>query len=115
SARHGGQTPTELEKLRARHKGNAEVYLQITTSATQKVTMRLDRERFVKPSRELVDDLELVLGSGCIQLCGAGTRRKKKITAQQQLFKEEEQAEVGGAPIPPAVSVDPLLDPAEMD
>jgi hypothetical protein len=64
----------------------------VATSPTQKVTMRLDRERSVKPTPALVDDLEMLLGSGSVQLCGLGTRRRKKIEQQQQpLFKQEQE------------------------
>lgn len=91
-ARHSPQTIEELERALGRHKGNVEVYIQVPIGPEQKATMRLDRDRFLKASTELVDDLEQLLGSGCVQLCGAGTRRRKRL-AQQQLFKEAEQAE----------------------
>ena len=38
-------------------------------------------------TRELVDDLEMLLGSGSVQLGGDGQRRMRRIQ-QQQLFKE---------------------------
>jgi hypothetical protein len=83
----------QLEQLLGRHKGNVEVFLQVAVSPTQKATMRLDRERMVKASRDLVDDLEQLLGSGGVQLCGLGTRRRKRVEQQQQpLFKEAEEA-----------------------
>jgi DNA polymerase-3 subunit alpha len=88
--RHDEEALTQLELALARHKGNAEVYIQVTTNPGQKVTMRLDRERFIKPSQALVDDLEQLLGAGVVQLCGIGGRRRKK-AAQQQLFKEDQQ------------------------
>ena len=53
----------------------SEVFLQVAVSPTQKVVMRLDRERSVRPTPALVDDLEMLLGGGSVQLCGAGTRR----------------------------------------
>ncbi len=100
--RHDEGAVTQLEQALVRHKGNAEVYIQVTTGPGQKVTMRLDRERFVKPSQQLVDDLELLLGSGCIQLCGAGTRRRKRLE-QQRLFKEDQAAEETTTPATEAV------------
>ena len=108
--RHSAQDIQQLERALAEHKGNAEVFLQITTSATQKVTMRLDRERFVKPSRQLVDDLERAIGPGSVQLCGAGTRRRKKLTRQQALF-EEAQSDDGVPSIASADAPAPV-DPA---
>ncbi|HZL36968.1 MAG TPA: DNA polymerase III subunit alpha [Tepidisphaeraceae bacterium] len=95
--RHSAQMIAQLEETLARHKGNAEVFIQVTIDSEQKVTMRLDRDRFVKPSAALVDDLEMLLGCAGVQLCGAGTRRRKRI-AQQQLFKEAEQTEEAAAP-----------------
>jgi len=90
--RHAGDVVAQLEELLKRHKGNTEVFLQVTTSPTQKVTMRLDRERSVKPTPALVDDLEMLLSSGSVQLCGLGTRRRRKIEQQQQpLFKQEQE------------------------
>jgi DNA polymerase-3 subunit alpha len=90
--RHPPQVVAQLEPLLKRHKGNTEVFLQVSTTPTQKVVMRLDRERSVKPTPALVDDLEMLLGSGSVQLCGLGTRRKKRIEQQQQpLFKQEQE------------------------
>jgi len=86
--RHGSSTIGDVETTLANHKGNTEVYVQVT-SAQRSISMRLDRERFVRPSRELIDDLELVLGPGSVQACGAGSKRRKKI-AQQALFKDAE-------------------------
>jgi len=107
--RHSSADIQQLESALAGHKGNAEVFLQINTSATQKITMRLNRERFVKPSRQLVDDLERAIGPGSVQLCGAGTRRRKKLTRQQALFEEAQGDDVPSitttdapAPVDPA-------------
>jgi DNA polymerase-3 subunit alpha len=89
--RHATGVVAQLEPLLKRHKGNTEVFLQVATTPTQKIVMRLDRERSVKPTPALVDELEMLLGSGSVQLCGAGTRRKKRLEQQQQpLFKQDE-------------------------
>jgi DNA polymerase-3 subunit alpha len=96
-ARHAPALATELDPLIRRHKGNVEVYVQITTNATQRVVLRLDRERFVRPSQELKGDLERLLGTDCVQFSGAGTRRRKK-AQQQALFKEEPIEAVPAAP-----------------
>ncbi len=88
--RHNGQAVNEIEGMLKRHKGNTEVFVQIS-SPSRKVTARLDRERFVRPTPQLVGDLEQLLGSGSVQLCGVGTRRRKRAAAQEQpLFKEME-------------------------
>ncbi len=54
--------------------------------------MRLNKERFVRPTNDLVNDLDHLLGFGSVQLCGLGTKRMKKKQAQAQqqpLFKDE--------------------------
>ena len=64
--------------------------IQASARRFERPVFFLDRDRFVRPTPELVDDLELLLGSGGVQLCGLGTRRKKRIEQQQQpLFKQE--------------------------
>jgi len=103
--RHSPEVAGQLDPLLRRHKGNTEVYVQISTNPSQRVILRLDRERFVKPSKELKEELDQLLGGDCIQFSGAGTRRRKK-QAQEALFKEEaaqEEAAVAPAPeAPPA-------------
>jgi DNA polymerase-3 subunit alpha len=93
-ARHTPEVAGQLEEVVRRHKGGTEVFLQVATGPESKVVMRLDKERFVRATRELVDDLELLLGTGTVQLCGAGTRRvKRQQQQQQQLFREEAAAQ----------------------
>ena len=46
----------------------------------------------VKPSVQLVQDLEHVLGNGGVQIYGAGSRRAKRAAEQRRLF-EADQAE----------------------
>jgi len=77
--------------------------VQIATNPNQRVIMRLDRERFVKPSKDLKDELDQLIGADCVQFSGAGTRRRKK-QAQEALFKEEAaQEEAPIAPTPEAM------------
>jgi len=108
--RHSTADIQQLESALAGHKGNAEVFFQINTSATQKITMRLNRERFVKPSPQLVDDLERAIGPGSVQLCGAGTRRRKKLTRQQALFEESQSDD--GVPSVASADAPAPVDPA---
>jgi DNA polymerase-3 subunit alpha len=97
--RHSTDVVSQLEDTLRRHKGNIEVFLQVQTSPESKVVMRLDKDRYVKPSRELVDDLELLLGTGCVQLCGAGTKRRKRQQQQHQpLFQDADAAAPAGTP-----------------
>jgi len=89
-ARHAADVVAQLDPLLKRHTGNTEVFLQYASPA-RTVVMRLDRERSVRPTPQFVDDLELLLGTGAVQLCGAGTRRRKRLQQQRQepLFREE--------------------------
>ncbi len=48
--RHAPDVAMELEQLLKRHKGNTEVYLQVATRPDQRVVMRLDRDRWVRPT-----------------------------------------------------------------
>ena len=86
--RHPAALTAELDPLLRRHKGNTEVYIQVATNPAQRVVMRLDRDRFVKPSADLKTELAHLLGGDCVQFSGLGTRRKKK-QPQPPLFKED--------------------------
>jgi DNA polymerase-3 subunit alpha len=110
--RHSGEIAGQLDPLLRRYKGNTEVYVQISTNPNQRVILRLDRERFVRPSMELKEELAQLLGADCVQFSGAGTRRRKK-QAQEALFKEEAaQEESSVAPAadapPPEFEADPM-------
>jgi DNA polymerase-3 subunit alpha len=109
--RHTPEIASQLEDAIGRHKGGVEVFLQVQTGPESRVTMKLNKERAVKPTRELVDDLELLLGTGSVQLCGAGTKRRKK-QQQQQLFR---QADATEEPVSEASTPEPLIDPVEME
>jgi DNA polymerase-3 subunit alpha len=111
--RHSPEVAAQLEEALRRHKGVVEVYLQVATGPDSKLVMRLDRERFVKATRDLVDDLEQLLGPGSVQLCGAGTKRRKK-QQQQQLFKDEAATPDGdpSAAPPPMDAAAGLMDDA---
>jgi DNA polymerase-3 subunit alpha len=82
----------QLKPLLQKHKGNIRVYLQIVTDDERRVTLSLGRELDVRPAKALVDDLEMILGAGGVQLMGDGSRRIKRLE-QQRLFKE--QASIG--------------------
>ena len=110
--RHSPAITALLDPLLRRHKGNSEVYIQIQTTPTQRVVMRLDRERFIRPSIELKQELDQLLGGENIQFSGPGTRRKKK-QVQEALFKEE-PAEISPQPAT-TPAPEPELEMAEMD
>jgi DNA polymerase-3 subunit alpha len=87
--RHDAALIPQMKPLLQKHKGNIRVYLQIASENAQKVTMQLSRELQVRPAKDLLDDLEMLLGSGSVQLMGDGSKRLKRLE-QQRLFKEEQ-------------------------
>ena len=94
--RHDVSLVPQMKPLLQKHRGNIRVYLQIATTDaagdSKKVTMQLSRDLQVRPAKDLVDDLEMLLGSGSVQLMGDGSRRLKRLE-QQRLFKEDQAEE----------------------
>jgi DNA polymerase-3 subunit alpha len=85
--RHAADVVQQTMPLFKQHRGNLPVYVQVPAAAGQMVTLRLPSDLSVKPMQALAEELERLLGTGCVQFHGGGTRRQKKL-AQQQLFKE---------------------------
>jgi hypothetical protein len=75
------------------------LFAQVQTADGTKVSLKLNGELGVRVTRDLVDDLEMLLGNGSVQLGGDGQRRMRRIQ-QRQLFKEEpaEATDVTEAP-----------------
>jgi DNA polymerase-3 subunit alpha len=83
-------TVHRLKPVLSKHKGGTEVWLQLSAGNGKKVTMLLGRQDFaVRPSSELVTDLEEVIGEGNVHLAGAGRNRLRKLE-QRQLFVQEQ-------------------------
>jgi DNA polymerase-3 subunit alpha len=110
-ARHPPTITQQLDPLIHQNKGNVEVYVQIPTNPTQRVVLRLDRDRWVKPSVNFKRDLDDLLGNDCVQFSGANTGRRRRLAQQQALFKEEEQA---AAPASESLSEE-MIPPPEME
>ena len=89
---HDAGVLAQLTPLFRQHKGNTAVYAQTTDHAGRKVTMALDRENALKPSIDLIEDLERVLGSGAVDVLGDGNKRIKRLEQQQKLFREAAEA-----------------------
>jgi hypothetical protein len=77
----------ELGPVLKNHRGGLRVYLQVETSQAQKVIIQLEKEHSVRPTHDLISDIESLLGRGSVQLRGEGSRRRKAIE-QQKLFAE---------------------------
>jgi DNA polymerase-3 subunit alpha len=85
--RHTADVVQQLPPLLKQHKGNLPVFLQVPYNGSGMVTMKLNTEMFLRPADAMVGDIDRVLGSGSVQLVGAGTKRVKRLQ-QQQLFNE---------------------------
>lgn len=85
---HDAGTFDMLPPLFKQYKGNCPVYAQTTDHAGRKVTMQLDRENCLKPSVEMIEDFERILGSGSVDVLGDGNKRMKRLEQQQKLFRE---------------------------
>jgi DNA polymerase-3 subunit alpha len=108
--RHSPDMIAQVMPLLGKHRGNMPVYFQVNT-ATGKVTMQIDRQHAIKPSQDLVGDLEQLLGPGSVDLAGAGSKRRKRLE-QQRLFKEETEELVAAptAEMSPDMDIDGLSD-----
>ena len=83
--RHAVDVIGEVRKRLKEHAGRTPVFASVAMETGQSVILRLGSDHGIKPSRELVDDLEQVLGPGGVQLVGGGSKRIKRL-AQQTLF-----------------------------
>ena len=92
--KHQAEMIPQMKPLLQKYKGNIRVYLQVSTASAQKVVVQLSRDLQVRPAKEMVDDLETLLGSGSVQLMGDGSKRLKRLE-QQRLFKEDQAEEAG--------------------
>ena len=78
----------QLTPLIKQHRGNLPIFLQVPYNGSGMVTMKLGNEMGLRPMDAVVGEFDQLLGSGSVQLVGAGTKRVKRLE-QQRLFKEE--------------------------
>ncbi len=90
SSRHDAAIVPQIKPLLTQHAGRLPIYVQVLTDERQTVTMKMNAELGIKPSIDLKENLERLLGNDAVQLIGPGSKRIKRIE-QQRLFKEEEQ------------------------
>src|SRR5258706_4858608 len=108
--RHSPDVVKQLQPVLRQNKGNLPVFMEVQYNGSSTVTMKLGSEMFVRLGDALVSELDHVLGSGSVQLVGAGTRRVKRIQ-QQQLFKEETaESEAAIAPASEEVAMDAEME-----
>jgi DNA polymerase-3 subunit alpha len=99
---------SRLKQLLLKHPGKKEMFVQVQTADGTKVSLKINGETAVRITRDLVDDLEMFLGSGAVQLGGDGQRRMRRIK-QQQLFKEP----LPEAPTDRDTGIDVMVDAME--
>jgi DNA polymerase-3 subunit alpha len=103
----------QLPPMLKQNKGNLPVFIQVPYNGGGGiVTIKLASDLFIKSAEALAQQADRVLGSGAVQLVGAGTKRVKRLQ-QQQLFKDEALA--AGMPDEPLVSPSDEQIAAEMD
>jgi DNA polymerase-3 subunit alpha len=88
---HTADVLTAVKPMIGQHKGNVHVYAQLPDHQQRKVTFRLDKDHSVRPTPELVSDLEKILGSGNVDVMGEGIKRIRRLE-QQKLFAESADA-----------------------
>jgi DNA polymerase III subunit alpha len=86
-SRHTSDIFADLKGVIQKHAGKKELFVQVQTADGKKVSLRVNGELGVRLTKDLVDDLEQLLGNGSVQLGGDGQKRMKRL-AQQQLFKD---------------------------
>jgi DNA polymerase-3 subunit alpha len=95
---------SQLKPVLARHRGRVKTFLQIpagglNAGGLKKALIRLDEQWYVRPTRQMVEDLKAAMGGqGRVELAGEGTRRLKRLQ-QQQLFQA---AQIEDEPAPDA-------------
>ncbi|HEY1628612.1 MAG TPA: DNA polymerase III subunit alpha, partial [Tepidisphaeraceae bacterium] len=87
--KHDEDSLKKIAPLLAKHKGNCELYTQVQMPDSRKVVLRVNKEFYVRPTDQLVSDLDSLLGNGTVQFFGAGQKRRKRLQQQQQMFQEE--------------------------
>jgi len=100
-SRHDASVIPQLKPVFGKHKGNNAVYAQVPwNGGGQSILIRLGGDCGVKPSKPLLDDLELVLGAGSVQFHGAGSKRQKRLQ-QEKLFKADAEDAEDTPTVPP--------------
>jgi DNA polymerase-3 subunit alpha len=72
------------------HAGRTPLWAAVAGEEGKTITLRMGSDFQIRPTKAAVEELERVLGSGGVQIYGAGSKRAQRV-AQQQLFKVEEK------------------------
>ena len=79
--------PAALKQVLLRHPGKKEFFVQVQAADGSKVLLRINGDLGVRLTRDLVAELEQLVGPENMMLAGEGQRRMKRLQ-QQQLFQE---------------------------
>src|SRR5688572_17895066 len=91
--RHPADVLTQLQSILGKHPGKKDFFIQVATSDGKKVSMKVGGDgRGVRITKDLIDDLQQLLGNDSLMLAGEGSRRAKRLQ-QQALFKEEQPSD----------------------
>jgi DNA polymerase-3 subunit alpha len=99
--RHQPEVLVELKSILKKHAGRTPVFAQVTVNDAQSLILKLGPDHGIKPTRALLDDIELALGSGGGEFKGAGSKRAKR-AVQQPLFQADAPEPEAPAPLLPA-------------
>jgi DNA polymerase-3 subunit alpha len=111
-ARHQADLLPQIKPYLAQSKGATKVFVQVPT-AMGKVVIHL-KDLSIRPSAELKDNLDALLGSENVVFSGQGIKRLRRLQ-QQQLFKEEPDPDQNQALIEPSDMEPADMEPADMD
>ncbi len=99
--KHKDDVVEQLGPLIKQHAGRTPLWASVAGEEGKTITLRMGSDYQIRPTKAAVEELERVLGSGGVQIYGAGSKRAQRV-AQQQLFKvDEKEVDVTG----PAVEV----------
>jgi hypothetical protein len=72
------------------HAGRTPLWASVAGEEGKTITLRMGSDFQIRPTKAAVEELERVLGTGGVQIYGAGSKRAQRV-AQQQLFKVDEK------------------------
>ncbi len=93
ATQHTGEVLAAVKPILGQHKGNTDVYAQLLDHESRKVTLKLAGEYKIKPEKDLIDNLEQLLGNGNVDVVGEGLKRMRRLE-QQKLFREAPAEEI---------------------
>ena len=88
--KHKDDVVESLLPVITQHAGRTPLWASVAGEEGKTITLRMGSDFQIRPTKAAVEELERVLGSGGVQIYGAGSKRAQRV-AQQQLFKVDEK------------------------